>query len=321
MSPARDGLPTYAELLARDDGPPGSAWGVFGDGDELGAVNFLTSARVLDAVASVRRGAVFSLDYPINAFPPSPSRPDAAHTVVAMADDWRDDSLDHFFLQQTTQIDGLRHVRHAVHGFYGGAAPDAIIAGDPTIGVNRWADRGIVGRGVLVDVARHRAEQGRPLDHDAAEPISPADLDAVLAAQGTELRAGDLLLVRTDYVRHLRERAPATGGHVHAGLVQSHDTLAWLWDHRIPLVASDNGAVECMPVAGESPFGEADRVGGGLMHPHLIAMLGMVVGELWRLDDLALDCADNGIYEFLLVVKPLNVVGGVGSPANATAIK
>jgi hypothetical protein len=57
------------------------------------------------------------------------------------------------------------------------------------------------------------------------------------------------------------------------------------------------------------------------MHPQLIALLGMVVGELWRLDELAADCAGDGIYEFLLVVKPLNVVGGVGSPPNATAVK
>jgi hypothetical protein len=321
MSPAGDGLPTYAELLARRDAPPGSTWGLFGEPDELGAVHLLTSERVRDAMTSVRRGAVFSLDYPLNAFPPSAMRPAATHTVVAMADDWRDDSLDAFFLQQTTQIDGLRHVRHPVYGFYGGATAGAIVANDPTIGVNRWADRGIVGRGVLLDVARHRAEQGRPLDHDAGEPISPADLDAVLAAQGVALRAGDMLLLRTDYPRHLFEHPSASGAHVHAGLVQSHEMLAWLWDHRIPLVASDNGAVECNPVVADSPFRDSNRVGGALMHPHLIALLGMVVGELWKLDELAADCASDGVYDFLLVVKPLNVVGGVGSPANATAIK
>jgi hypothetical protein len=321
MSPTADGLPTYAELLERDDAPPGSTWGLFGAGDEIGALHLLTPERVRAATASVRRGDVFSLDYPLNEFPPSPSRPSATHTVVAMADDWRDDSLDRFFLQQTTQVDGLRHVRHHVHGFYGGADPARLVAGDPTIGVNRWADRGIVGRGVLVDVAGHRARQGRPLDHAGGEPITPADLDEVLAAQGTALEPADSLLVRTDYPRHLREHAADGGGHVHAGLAQSHDMLAWLWDHRIPLVASDNGAVECMPPSPSSPFRDGDLVAGGLMHSHLIPMLGMVVGELWRLDDLALACAGDGVYDFLLVVKPLDVVGGVGSPANATAIR
>jgi len=50
-------------------------------------------------------------------------------------------------------------------------------------------------------------------------------------------------------------------------------------------------------------------------------MLGMVVGELWRLDELADDCEADGVYDCMLVVKPLNVIGGVGSPPNATAIK
>ena len=97
--------------------------------------------------------------------------------------------------------------------------------------------------------------------------------------------------------------------------------LVWLWDHRIPLIAADNFAVECMPVAADSPLADGDALGGGLLHPHVIALLGMVVGELWKLDDLAADCAGDGVYEFMLVVKPLNLVGGVGSPANATAIK
>jgi hypothetical protein len=58
-----------------------------------------------------------------------------------------------------------------------------------------------------------------------------------------------------------------------------------------------------------------------MMHQQLIALLGMAIGELWRLDELAEDCARDGIYEFLVVSKPLNLVGGVGSPANAVAIK
>jgi len=47
----------------------------------------------------------------------------------------------------------------------------------------------------------------------------------------------------------------------------------------------------------------------------------MALGELWHLDDLADDCASDGVWEFLLVAKPLNLTGAVGSPANALAIK
>ncbi len=314
-------LPTYAELQARQDGPPGSSWGLFGADDEIGALNLVGPDEVVAASRLVRKGAVFSLDYPVNVFEPTERRPNAVHTVITMASDWRDDYLDGFYLQQTSQVDGLRHVRHAAHGFYGGADPDRVVAGDPTIGVNHWADRGIVGRGVLIDVAGHREQAGRPLDHAAGEPITVDLLDETLAAQGVTLSPGDLLVIRTDYPAYL---AGLGGPHpaAVAGLEQSHEMLAWLWDHRIPLAASDNTALECSPVVATSPFRTAE--GGpaaGLMHPQLIALLGMVVGELWRLDELAADCADDGVYEFLLVVKPLNVVGGVGSPPNATAVK
>jgi Putative cyclase len=141
-----------------------------------------------------------------------------------------------------------------------------------------------------------------------------------LEVEGVDLRPGDLLLIRTGYPSH----AASSGKHPSnaAGLEQSREMLAWLWDHRIPLAASDNVALECIPPLQSSPFRTpgGDQI-DGLMHAELIALLGMVVGELWRLDELAADCADDGVYEFLLVVKPLNVVGGVGSPPNATAIK
>jgi hypothetical protein len=57
------------------------------------------------------------------------------------------------------------------------------------------------------------------------------------------------------------------------------------------------------------------------MHFRLIPLLGMPIGELWWLDDLAADCAEDGVYEFFFTSAPLNVPGGVGSPPNALAIK
>lgn len=59
----------------------------------------------------------------------------------------------------------------------------------------------------------------------------------------------------------------------------------------------------------------------GFLHHMLIGQFGMALGELWWLKDLADDCATDGIYESLLVSSPLNAPGGIGSHANATAIK
>jgi kynurenine formamidase len=328
-------IPSYRELLARTDAPAGSCWGVFGEGDELGAVNFLTPDRVRAAAAAVRRGAVFSLDYPADAFPgPVRFRPPPVHVVNAIgnrpdgtyghidpsdASLVLDDYLDGFYLQCASHIDSLRHIVHPEHGFYGGVQRERMVAGDPTIGVNRWADSGIVGRGVLVDVAGYRERQGRPLDHAAAESVGPALLDATLSDQRTELQLGDMVLIRTDYPRYHAAHLDDDQAARHtAGLPQTHETVAWLWDHQVPLVAADNIAVENTLSSEPSELGEGRA---GRLHAALIPLLGMVVGELWRLDELAADCRQDGVYEFMLVVKPLNVIGAVGSPANATAIK
>jgi kynurenine formamidase len=236
----------------------------------------------------------------------------------------RDDRLDDFYLQVSSQIDGLRHHRHPVHGFYGGVADDSVAVGSADLGIQRAAAKGIVGRGVLLDVGRHLAAQGHPLDLRRAEAISVGTLDGVAAAQGVALRSGDILLIRTGWARHAvedltpEERAGLSTDRQFCGLTQSRETLAWIWDHHVSVVASDTVAVEVMPSVPDSPF--HDSV-GRMMHPDLIALLGVHLGELWQLDELAEDCAADGVYEFLVTAKPLNLLGGVGSPPNAVAVK
>ena len=67
-------------------------------------------------------------------------------------------------------------------------------------GVHHWARRGIVGRGVLADIARWREQQGRPLRHGQRDSVSAEELLECLAAQDTEVREGDILLVRFGWI-------------------------------------------------------------------------------------------------------------------------
>jgi hypothetical protein len=311
---------SYAALLEREDAPPGSSWRIFGPSDDLGTLNFLTEASVLEAARLVRRGKVFNLDHPIGAFDPPPAahREAVRHEIIEYRPDHLDDYLENFFLQGSSHIDGFRHVAHAEHGFYNGAPRQELTAGSSTIGIDKWVERGIVGRGVLLDVARYFERSGRPLDHERSQAFDAATMTAVAADQGVELRAGDILLLRTDWPSYYsRKRREGTGGlSANAGIAQSRDVLSWIWDSRFSVLAADNFALEAYPPPPESPFYD-----NGLIHPELIAMLGLVIGELWALDDLADDCAEDEVYEFMVVLKPLNLVGAVGSPANATAIK
>lgn len=327
---------SYRQLLERADGPPGSAWGLAGDGDELGTVGRLTPERVLAGVRCVRRGAVFNLDLPLNAFDPplAPTRHGLRHTVFQRNPFHRDEHLDGFYTQVSSQIDGLRHIGHPDHGFYNAAPPERLAPGDPLLGIHHWSEHGIVGRGVLVDIGRHLERLGRPINHRSGQAIPVETVQEAARQQGSGFEPGDILLLRFGWERHYRTEATAAERRAlphdprHPGLLQAHATLEWLWDYQFSLVAGDNFALECWPPHPTSPFlTRAERAGAppdahtGLMHRAMIPLLGMAIGELWSLDALAEDCARDGRYECLVVAKPLNLIGGVGSPANATAVK
>jgi len=325
-------IPCYAELLQRTDAPPGSSWGLFGPNNQLGTLNFLTPERAIHAASLVRTGRVFNLDYPINAFVPSVSgtRPAASHHIFSNNPNHRDDWLDSFYLQSTSQVDGLRHIRHPVHGFYGGISDERVDIGVPDLGMQLMAEKGIVGRGVLLDAVRYFAQTGEPLSPWTNRRITVDDLEGMAARARTAIEPGDILLLYTGWseawlsatadVRAVRKGSPGIG--------QSHEMLGWLWDHHISVFASDNGGLEAFPVDPNSGFVIPDEPPpprgpshNGMLHRQLIALLGMVIGELWKLDELAAACAADGVYEFMLTAKPLNVIGGVGSPPNALAIK
>jgi kynurenine formamidase len=321
-------LPTYSELIARTDGPSGSSWNVFGAGDDIGTVNMLTPDRIRRAASLVRTGKTFNLDYAINAFSPptAETRKNASHTIFAMHECIRDDYIDGLYLQSTSQVDGLRHAGHPSFGFYGGVKPGEVQVGTERLGVQRWAQRGIVGRGVLLDIERYMARQGTPLDHATGSTPFTADLlDKVAEASQVTFEHGDILMIHTGWCRYyfddLSQDARAAIPHnqiMSCGIAQSTTTLEWLWDHQFAAVVSDTVAVEVRPTLPDSPFVNSFK---GMMHQDLIGLLGYCLGELWRLDQLAADCASDGVFECMLVAKPLNIVGAVGSPPNALAIK
>ncbi|MCP9964858.1 cyclase family protein [Actinomadura madurae] len=183
-------------------------------------------------------------------------------------------------------------------------------------------------------MARHFAERGTPLDLAGNYMITPEDLDEVAAAQGVEFRPGDVLLLRVGWASYWLDEVGEEDRQAfkkrirHPGLIQSKEMIAWLWDHRFAMVASDDLGVEAHPVNPDSGLVDPDEprpergvVHNGMMHRPLIALLGLFLGELWNLEALAGDCRADRTYEFMLTAKPLNLVGGVGSPPNAMAIK
>jgi len=329
------GVPSYRELLEREDAPPGSAWDVFGPGDQLGALNNITAETVTAAAGLVTTGEVFNLDYPINTFVPSiaGTRPATRHSIFSNNPNHRDDWLDSFYLQSTTQIDGLRHIRHPQHGFFGGVDDAAVTEGTADLGIQLMADKGIVARGVLLDVGRHFEEAGTPIDLSTNHMVTAADLDAVAERQSVEIRPGDVVVIRLGWVPFflalpVEERPKGRGRSGNPGLQQSHEVLEWIWDHRLAMVAADTSGLEATPVDRDSgwwdraePPPDRGPSHNGMLHRPLLALLGVPIGELFAVEELARSCRADQRYDFFFSAKPLNLVGGVGSPANAMAIK
>ncbi|MDT7580815.1 MAG: hypothetical protein QOK35_2079 [Pseudonocardiales bacterium] len=323
---SRMAVPAYAEL--RGHVPPGSSWGVFTDDPERGTANFAGAAQVLDAVAGVERGAVFSLDHALDAFDPPMARARKAprHELLSSHPESRDDVLHEFYLQATSQVDGLRHRRASGWGFYNGVSDDDIRAGTPALGVQRWAEKPVVGRGIVVDVEGLLAAEGTPIDHRTGPALDVDVLDRALRAQDEQVRPGDLVLVHTGWTRWFLDadaglRAEVRDARKATGFRQSLDLPAWLWDHQVALFATDTFAVEVLPVVPDSPYLDTAPEDAGMMHQELIAKLGVPLGELWNLADLVADSRRAGRWDALVIVKPLHLVGGVGSPPNATAIR
>lgn len=295
-------VPAYRDL------PDGDARGVFGDDDVLGTLNRQTPEAVAAAAASVRSGKVFSLNAPMELpDPPLFDREPFAHHVYQTRMGNRDDWVDNFYPQSSSQWDGFLHIAEPEIGSYNHQPPQAL-------GIEHWARRGIAGRGILLDVERHLAARGETLHWHTERPITVEELEATRVAQGVEWREGDVLALRTGWwtgylTASAEERHDVRSRHDSPGLEASREMAAYLWDHGISAAVADNVSVESMPL------------GPQLLHHLTLCRLGMPWGEMWWLDALAEDCAAEARWDFLLVSAPWNLTGGVGSPANALALR
>jgi hypothetical protein len=278
---------------------------------------------VTQAATLVRTGKVINLNLPLN-FPITlygGHRTGYKHHIEVNRGG-RDDYVDNFAMQGSSQWDSLRHIRFREFGYYGGRQ-DEDLDNKGELGVEHWACHGIIGRGMLLDAAGYMERQGTPLDMTKKFSMDGAFLERVAQSEKVEIQPGDILLLRTGWLswyKGLDEAGrealrgtlhPGEGGMACPGLDASQATAAWVWDHQIAAMAADNVALEALPV----------EVQAGFQHRRLIALQGLPIGEVWDLDELAQDCAQDGVYEFMLMSAPLYLPGGVGSPPNAYAIK
>jgi len=176
-------------------------------------------------------------------------------------------------------------------------------------GIEKFANK-MVGRGVLLDVARHKGVDCL----DDGYPITVADLDGTAHAQGVEVRRADFVIVRTGQMEdRLRkgEWGSYAGGPA-PGL--AFETLDWIHGRQIAGICSDTWGIEVRPNDTEPDVFQP-------WHWVTIPAIGIVHGEIFYLEELAADCAADRVYEFFFCAPPLVITRGTGSPINPQAIK
>ena len=296
-----------------------SNWGRWGHDDELGTLNLIDDAAIARGLAAARTGTRIPLAIRLDAHGPQlgtiPGRINPLHTMVAINMAYTGDTDDCCFsddtitmgLQACTHWDALAHVSYEGKLYNGFPASSTTAErGATRCGIHRVTS--IVGRAILLDVARAIGHEVLPAGH----PIREADLDAASERTGVTIEPGDIVLVRTGQMTHLKRRDRE--GYLLAdqpGLT-TH-TIRWFRRHDVAAVAIDTLAMEVHP--GEDP--------AVLFPVHAIQLrdVGLTQGQNFDLEALAAHCAVDGVYEMLLVANPEPVTGGTGAPVNPVAIK
>ena len=290
-------------------------WGRWGAEDERGALNLLTPEVVLNATKVCKTGKVYSLSLPIQKegmpildYRGAPQRltlmnsadPGMFDAFGAEPDVGANEDILVMASHTITHMDALCHVFKAgkiYNGFDANSFRTNTGAGH--LGIEKVQQ--ITGRGLLLDLPGHFGVEWLEPGYN----VTSADLEACAASQGTEVRSGDILLVRTGYMDQYFATSAGEQPMAQPGL--GFDSVQFIRDHDISAVGCDNSAVEVIPFDNNVFLG---------VHIELLVKLGVPMLEHLMLKAMATDKA----YESLLVVAPLLVTGAAGSPINPIAI-
>ncbi|HEY6863159.1 MAG TPA: cyclase family protein [Burkholderiales bacterium] len=303
-------------------------WGKWGPKDEIGTLNYTTPEDIVAAARLVRKGKVISLALNFDhtgpqgakSKYPAMGRTNPIHTMLRTGTDAYSGVLDHrgiraaddmvtMPLQCGTQWDGLGHVFYENSMWNGYDCREVTSAGAQKCGIEKTKAR-MVGRGVFLDVPRALGK--KVLDDGYA--ITCADLDRTAKAQNVEVRRGDFVVVRTGQMEAKLEAGSWDGYPGGDAPGFGFETLEWIQRTQLAALASDTWGCEVRPNETEPGINQP-------WHWITIPIMGMTMGEIFYLKDLADDCAADRVYEFLFVAPAIPITGAVGSPTNPLAIK
>lgn len=304
-------------------------WGRWGAEDEKGTLNLVRPEHVHAAARLVRRGVPISMALPFDDAGPQTGSLGRFNPIHLMIRDGADviagSSVRDFYggqdrhfrgtddliimpLQSGTQWDALAHVVHD-DKIYNGYGAEWVSSKGALRNSVRNASGGMTGRGILLDIPR-------ALGVDWLEPgqaVGGDELQAAADMAGVEVGEADFLFVRTGAMTMARRQGgwgDYAGGEA-AGLGLA--SVDWIAERQVAAVAADTWGLEVRPNETPDVFQP--------LHIIFIVYMGMWLGEIFDLDLLAEDCAEDGVYEFFFCGPPLPFTRAVGSPLNPMAIK
>ena len=293
----------------------------FGADDVIGALNQVTPATIKKAFGLVKKGIVYDLSFDLDQNMPIPSFHGSyfSNTQYTLENgaEWHHlemDRMSNGFSAQNlrmaisdhsgTHIDQLNHVgqRQADGDFliYNGLRNKDVISsfGTTKLGIEHMPP--MIARGVFIDVAEHLGVDMLPMGY----AIQPAQLDAALAAQGTEMHEGDVVLVHTGWGKNWKTPKKMMEGEPGLGKACAE----WALDHQIICWGLDQFATD--PVPYETPMEALP------MHLAMLMKAGIRLMENVNMKPLV----DAKVYEFLTIAAPLKIKGGTGSPLRLLAL-
>lgn len=283
----------------------------FGAEDTLGAVNHLSPGRVVEAAKLVKSGKTYALGVETGSASPAYPPRTYSMTILQLNDGtgtpWGtnkatgNDDLMYTWMGIGSQIDGLGHVG-IDHVYYNGNRAQDFVKNTGLTKLSTDKIPPIVGRGVLIDMARHL---GKPI-LDAGTAFNRPEIDAAAKAQGVTIRKGDVVLFHTGWLNIAdQDKKAFMAGEPGIGV----DGAAYLAELGAVAVGSDSWGVEAMPFEKQ---GEAFPV-----HQELLAKNGVYILE--NMDTRAL--AKDEAWEFLFVLGQPRFVGAVQAVINPVAIR
>ena len=301
-----------------------SNWNRWGADDRIGTLNYVTPADVATAARLVCTGKIFALGIPLDRNGPQTGlfggRWNPIHTMLATGTDavagrqdevlrlrYADDALN-MPVQSATHWDSLGHIFLDDKMYNGYDARIVDSSGVGKLGIEHTKNK-MVGRGVLLDIARFKGVDAL----DDGYGISNQDLDDCAKAQKVEIRRADFVIVRTGQMeRCLKAKTWGAYAGGNAPGVR-FENCYWCHEKEIAAICSDTWGVEVRP-------NETNEVNQP-WHWVVIPAMGLTMGEMFYLKELAEDCAADKVYEFFFCGPPLVISGGTGSPINPQAIK